>query len=693
MTTSLIGVQVQSSSSPAILFTHLTGFGIPVKVNANDKSLIEVQLYVSDDQGVNWQFYDRTTTDGQEFPFQAKGDGEYWFALKTLDRDRRLLPEGNVTKPELKIVIDTVKPILDFRIKTDPAGRVVCRWDARDRNIDPSTLKIQYQPSDQPDAGWRTIPVELNSAARNGIFADQLAWWPENPARFLNIRLSISDAAGNRVFADRTVNVPQVAWRQRAKTNATAQRSGWSDRYPQTGQAQVKPANSIPAGSKTSDGSHSNFQNASSNNMICEDGICRIDPSSGFVPSQTAGMNVGSKPPTHMPNFKTDQGVVSKHSNPRQQIGAVGEFPVPPMPGDRPNSSNVSGNRSPGKFLNVSQESVLPQKQSQDQVRDIPVRQQKPQSPAQPNTQLERNNSNSIPWNSRNGSGQPGRSTAEMVVAEGTTLGSKFKPPAQNKTSLPQAAMKVPLNSGERLNSGASVRQPAGQIGFAPKGNPRPYSVQNPIIDPASIQHVNSRRFRLNYGVDSIDPSGVGKVVLWATVDGGESWQVWGNDSDNESPFPVEVEKEGLYGFRIVVHSKDGLSSRGPMRGDQPDIWTRIDLTRPSAQITSVPFGRGIEAGRLVINWQANDRELALRPISLAFSTSPEGPWTTIEHGLRNTGRFVWKVPSGSPDRILLRLEARDKSGNVAVDQLRNPIDISGLVPRGRIHGVQKIGN
>jgi len=40
-----------------------------------------------------------------------------------------------------------------------------------------------------------------------------------------------------------------------------------------------------------------------------------------------------------------------------------------------------------------------------------------------------------------------------------------------------------------------------------------------------------------------------------------------------------------------------------------------------------------------------------------------------------------------------LRLEARDQAGNVGVFQLKQMIDISGLVPRGRIRGVRPVSN
>ena len=115
----------QSSAPIREIATKLTGFSIPFKLEQTKESYIEVQLYVSDDQGSHWNFYGRQDTDQGDFNFQSNGDGEYWFALKTLDRNRQLLPPGNIVAPELKITVDTIQPKLEFQIRPDAAGRII----------------------------------------------------------------------------------------------------------------------------------------------------------------------------------------------------------------------------------------------------------------------------------------------------------------------------------------------------------------------------------------------------------------------------------------------------------------------------------------------------------------------------------------------------------------------------------------
>jgi hypothetical protein len=204
----------------------------------------------------------------------------------------------------------------------------------------------------------------------------------------------------------------------------------------------------------------------------------------------------------------------------------------------------------------------------------------------------------------------------------------------------------------------------------------------------AALQMISTKRFRLDYAIDAIDPSGVAKVDLWMTRDNGQEWTLWGSDPDNVSPFPVQVNEEGRYGFRVVIHSRDGLTGQGPSRGDAPDMFIHVDSQPPLTKITSVPYGRGKEAGRLVINWSVSDPFLTLRPITLSYSRGPSGPWTVIDRGFRNVGRYVWKVDANVPERLFLRIEAIDQAGNVGVHALSQPIDVSGLVPRGTIRGV-----
>jgi len=162
-------------------------------------------------------------------------------------------------------------------------------------------------------------------------------------------------------------------------------------------------------------------------------------------------------------------------------------------------------------------------------------------------------------------------------------------------------------------------------------------------------------------------------------------------DEDLRSPVNAVVEREGIYGFRILVIGNDGLRARQPKNGDPADMWVNVDTTMPSVQIKAVPYGRGKDSGNLLVQWTASDANLRMRPIKLSWSTSAQGPWTTIEDGIRNSGQYAWKPAATVPDQVYLKLDVKDVAGNTATHQLNRPIDVSGLLPRGHIRGITPI--
>ena len=204
-------------------------------------------------------------------------------------------------------------------------------------------------------------------------------------------------------------------------------------------------------------------------------------------------------------------------------------------------------------------------------------------------------------------------------------------------------------------------------------------------------QMTNSRRFRLDYDVDSVGPSGVAEVQLWASNDGGQSWKLWGTDEDRSSPFDVEVNQEGVFGFRVVIVSQNGLAGRPPRAGDPADVWVGIDTQKPVVELTSAAYGEGHQVGKLIIQWRADDAALDDRPITLLFSESVDGPWTIIASSLPNDGEYAWPADPQLPTEVYLSIEARDQAGNVGSQKLDDPIRVDGLVPKARIRGVLPI--
>ena len=211
------------------------------------------------------------------------------------------------------------------------------------------------------------------------------------------------------------------------------------------------------------------------------------------------------------------------------------------------------------------------------------------------------------------------------------------------------------------------------------------------VVDRSAISLLGSRKFSLTYGVDSIGQDGVSKVDIWITKDQGQSWYVWGTDDDRISPAIVTVDNDGLYGFRVGVTSQNGIAAPPPQAGDSPDVWVEVDTENPYVEITSAPYGQGPDTGKLLINWEASDTRLKSDPISLFYATTPDGPWQPITARIANSGQYAWKIYEKTPKLVYLRIEAIDKAGNNTVYIIDKPVDLGGLVPRGRIHSIQPV--
>ncbi len=236
------------------------------------------------------------------------------------------------------------------------------------------------------------------------------------------------------------------------------------------------------------------------------------------------------------------------------------------------------------------------------------------------------------------------------------------------------------------------VRTPTQQVSTSNVANTsRPGSPLDFSILPAAVRPrmVASTTFELEYEIESVGPSGIGRVELWGTRDGGRTWSDFAVDTDNRSPMPVAVGGEGIYGFRILVQSGSGFGGRPPAEGDLPDIWIGVDRTKPTCKITGTEVSPdGLE---LLVQWEAADDALDPQPVTLLFSESASGPWTPIASGLENSGSYRWKLDNRVPPRILLRLEVRDEAGNVGSFDTGEPLTVDRFRPAGKIRGVRPI--
>jgi hypothetical protein len=255
------------------------------------------------------------------------------------------------------------------------------------------------------------------------------------------------------------------------------------------------------------------------------------------------------------------------------------------------------------------------------------------------------------------------------------------EPQTPSPSNNQQSVSRPSLGSSESLPADLLPRTPA----FDSSQRLDPSTTSSPI------RYSGSRKFSLDYEVESAGRAGVEEVELWGTSDRGTTWKRWGADPDRQTPFDIETNNDGVYGFCIVVVAKNGLATPRPLQGTPPDMFIVVDTLKPVARITGATYGEGDQTGSLLIRYTCEDENVAPRPISLSFSNSPQGPWTTIAAGLENSGGYVWPADPQLPRQLYLRIDATDLASNSSGYVLDTPIDIQGLAPRARIRGFNPI--
>ena len=236
---------------------------------------------------------------------------------------------------------------------------------------------------------------------------------------------------------------------------------------------------------------------------------------------------------------------------------------------------------------------------------------------------------------------------------------------------------------------------------------------------PADAQPrmVNSLSFEIDYDVEPADsPSGKDSLIakgpnrrdlsppesssepsprqveLWWTGDGGRSWKLFGGDDDQQSPMLVSVEREGLYGFWLVVENDRGVRGERPRAGELPQIWVGVDTTRPTVRLISVELRPADDEQHLTVRWEASDAMLAARPVALAYSPGRDGPWQQLETAMENRGVYECQIPLRNPAQVFVHLEVRDEAGNIASVESLEParsaaVDIPGMHARRWVAG------
>lgn len=704
---------------------------IPVSVSQSIP-LVELQLWVSSDQGEKWRVADRQGPESKRFRFKVDQDGEYWLVSRTVDGHQQVHPE-TIGRPESILLIDTKAPELELSASANADGKVSATYSASDSYLSLSTVKLEYNAADPRRPEWKLAPL-ADSVDRNPtVVSGETSFLAEGRTRYVQVRLRASDLAGNATERVMDVFLPRVASKNDEKTftvakssaSTSARRDSKETAKDGIGQDPFRKRNADSSSDKENSIASRDGQEWPVDNRIpgaeprttgrARATISDLDDDKSQTDRKTTSTRMIAK---NQGGLKRETGaatssgmeseVNSKGEEPKKQVAEVGQ-PIEPQAGryarkvgasdltpdnggPSPTTSDV-GELGAAPVVDAATLLSSPEKEPE---------RAKPEEVEAP-SEFVVDDQDAKPTTSDKTTKSSNAVASELESPSPGAVDSKReelrRPIGKRRFFAPDLSRDQTTDNEPHVTDPSRNTRPLTPLPFESKKPSTTEPPQNSRAKPDTRweggekpQLSNSKSFSLEYQLDSIGPQGVKAVELWGTKDGGQSWKKWDEDPDKTSPFDIRVDSETTFGFRVVVVGNNGLASKPPERGDQPDILVTIDTTIPKLTLLQAGYGQGEHAGKLDIRWTAEDEHLGPRPITLAFSESANGPFTTIASGLPNSGQYYWTIDSRTPRKLFLRIEAQDEAGNVALDQPEEAISLEGLTPRGRIRAISPIG-
>jgi hypothetical protein len=180
--------------------------------------------------------------------------------------------------------------------------------------------------------------------------------------------------------------------------------------------------------------------------------------------------------------------------------------------------------------------------------------------------------------------------------------------------------------------------------------------------------------------------SGLKRVSLYVTRDGGQTWKLHGDDPGLKSPF-LFSELDGLYGLTLVGEDMMGNANPVPVPGMPPLFALTLDRTKPELRLIAPTAGGYLGGVPLDVQWTAKDNvDMPANGIALDWSDDGGKTWKEIGKGLKNDGLHKWTPPRATMPDCRLRIKAADFAGNVA-EVVSERFGIDGSVPEARATG------
>ncbi|MBX3423563.1 MAG: hypothetical protein KF752_18560 [Pirellulaceae bacterium] len=137
------------------VYLSFAQFHIPFSIDRTGVIPSEVRLYVSTDSGRSWQHHGSAGPEASFFEFRAAAEGEYLFAVQTVDAAGVAFVSPN---PPMRVAVDTTEPRVEVQAELDANGNLIVDLTASDQNLnlDSATLRVRTDRETE----WREVPVQ-----------------------------------------------------------------------------------------------------------------------------------------------------------------------------------------------------------------------------------------------------------------------------------------------------------------------------------------------------------------------------------------------------------------------------------------------------------------------------------------------------------------------------------------------------
>lgn len=172
---------------------------LPIKYEKDRRTIRQVTLYVARNGENTWYQEGFVTPDKDAFVYVAKEDGLYWFKMQIEDLKGNKDP-ADLTRdpPDLKMVIDTTKPVIRVTNAKRTGDEIVVEWAVEDKFPNDEATRVQFRATNGPENAWQ----DVTGGARNGVR------FPSGIKDGVTVKISAADIAGNRSEVTRDFPAP-----------------------------------------------------------------------------------------------------------------------------------------------------------------------------------------------------------------------------------------------------------------------------------------------------------------------------------------------------------------------------------------------------------------------------------------------------------------------------------------------------